>query len=312
MKAPIKLGLFGAGLVALFFASFAAAGAFVPAGASAAWLEQADGSRMDHGTDSTEDAGSAAPVPGLSVEQDGYQLRELTAPRELGRNGTLSFRLTGPGGGAVTEYDTAHEKDLHLIVVRSDGAQFRHVHPSNDGDGYWSLPWEWDAAGSYRLFADFVPTTLGADITLTSTVSVAGELAPVPTPEDNAVATIGEYLVELNGELRPGAASDLSFTVTRDGAPVTTLEPYLGAFGHLVALREGDLGYLHVHPMGEPGDGKAEPGPEIDFMAEAPTDGKYFLYLDFKVNAEVHTAQFAVTATSQEESEHSDAGNSGH
>ena len=40
----------------------------------------------------------------------------------------------------------------------------------------------------------------------------------------------------------------LTLTVTKDGQPVTDLQPYLGAYGHLVALRAGDLAYLHVHP----------------------------------------------------------------
>lgn len=42
---------------------------------------------------------------------------------------------------------------------------------------------------------------------------------------------------------------------------VTDLKPYVGAFGHLVALRAGDLAYLHVHPDGAPGDGRTAPGP---------------------------------------------------
>ena len=85
----------------------------------------------------------------------------------------------------------------------------------------------------------------------------------------------------------------LTFTVTRDGAPVTTLQPYLGAAGHLVALRVGDLAYLHVHPMDDP-TGKS--GPEVAFMAEAPTAGRYLLYLDFQVDGRVHTATFTTTA----------------
>ena len=60
----------------------------------------------------------------------------------------------------------------------------------------------------------------------------------------------------------------LTATVTQDGEPVTDLQPYLGAYGHLVALRDGDLGYLHVHPDGEPGAGT--PGPEIAFDTESP------------------------------------------
>ena len=80
--------------------------------------------------------------------------------------------------------------------------------------------------------------------------------------------------------------------ITKDGKPVTDLEPYLGAFGHLVALREGDLAYLHVHPDGAPGDGRTEPGPGVVFYAAVPSDGRYHLYLDFKHDGVVRTAAF--------------------
>ena len=58
----------------------------------------------------------------------------------------------------------------------------------------------------------------------------------------------GRYRVRLDaGTPRAGRETELSFTVTRGGKPIRT-QPYLGAGGHLVALREGDLAYLHVHP----------------------------------------------------------------
>ena len=63
-----------------------------------------------------------------------------------------------------------------------------------------------------------------------------------------------------------------------------------------MALRQGDLAYLHVHPEGEPGDGKTKPGPGITFFAEAPSPGAYRLYLDFKHDGEVRTAEFTVYA----------------
>ncbi|MCT4574097.1 hypothetical protein N3930_44920, partial [Bacillus thuringiensis] len=75
--------------------------------------------------------------------------------------------------------------------------------------------------------------------------------------------------VTLDGDLTAGASSPLTLAVTRDGAAVTTLEPYLGAFGHLVALREGDMEYLHVHAEGEDPVSGETSGPEISFMAEA-------------------------------------------
>ena len=85
----------------------------------------------------------------------------------------------------------------------------------------------------------------------------------------------------------------LKLSVAKDGRPVTDLQPYLGAYGHLVALRGGDLAYLHVHPDGEPGDGKTSPGPDVEFGAEVPSVGSYHLYLDFKHDGVVRTAEFA-------------------
>ena len=84
------------------------------------------------------------------------------------------------------------------------------------------------------------------------------------------------------GAARPGEEAELRFTITRDGEPVRT-EPYLGAGGHLVALREGDLAFLHVHPTD---DASAR------FAATFPTAGRYRLFLQFKHEGRVHTAAF--------------------
>ncbi len=133
--------------------------------------------------------------------------------------------------------------------------------------------------------------TLGID------VAVAGPYDPRPLPDASGVTQIGEYTVTLVGGLVPGEASELTLTVSRNGRPVTDLEPYLAAYGHLVALRVGDLGYLHVHPEGEPGNGTTAAGPEIAFMAVAPSVGTYRLYLDFQHNGVVRTAEFTVRTT---------------
>jgi hypothetical protein len=73
----------------------------------------------------------------------------------------------------------------------------------------------------------------------------------------------------------------IRFTVLKDGKPVQ-VQPYLGANGHLVALREGDLAFLHVHPM----EGTTE------FESTFPTVGRYRLFLQFKHAGRVHTAAF--------------------
>jgi hypothetical protein len=79
----------------------------------------------------------------------------------------------------------------------------------------------------------------------------------------------------------------LRFTITTDGAPVRT-EPYLGAGGHLVALRDGDLAFLHVHPAQDH---------SVEFDATFPTEGRYRLFLQFKHAGRVHTVAFTQTVS---------------
>lgn len=303
MGAPLRLVGFAAVLAAVFGLSVVGARILLPAD-----LARGASTSPSHDTTTQTGEGShggehdptpaAAPVRGLAIAQDGYQLDVLTAPEQTGQDGSLSFRLTGPDGRPVTDYTTAHDKDLHLIVVRSDGSRFRHVHPSHDGNGGWSLPWRWAAAGSYRVFADFVPTATGQPLTLTSTVDVGGALTPVmpgkDTDTDIRTAVADGFTVTAKGTLRAGQESMLTFTVTRDGKPVTELQPYLGAAGHLVALRSGDLAYLHVHPLGE--NPNPTSGPDIGFMTTTPSPGRYLLYLDFQVDGQVHTAAFTATS----------------
>lgn len=312
MSTPVRLLTFAGVLAAVFVLALVGARALLPADLAQAGqgrtgnTSHQEESGMEHTTAATPsaqhsedshdehgEAPAADPVRGLTVAQDGYQLGSLTAPGVVGEDGTLSFRLTGPDGKPVTDYTTAHDKDLHLIVVRSDGSRFRHVHPSIDRAGTWSIPWRWAAAGSYRVFADFVPAATGETLTLTSTLEVAGDLQPVTLGKDATKSTVDGFTVTLDGTPAAGTSSMLTFTVTRDGTSVTTLQPYLGAAGHLVALRVGDLAYLHVHPMDDPA---GESGPEVAFMAEAPSPGRYLLYLDFQVDGRVHTAAFTTTA----------------
>ncbi|MFD5315862.1 hypothetical protein [Streptomyces sp. NPDC127098] len=240
-------------------------------------------------------AHGGARTGGLSVSEDGYTLEFDSTIRSSGPQ-PVTFRVTGPDGQAVTEFTPEHEKELHLIAVRRDTTGFQHVHPVMDGKGTWSV--ELDLApGDWRVFADIHPTGHHRAMTLGIDVSVAGRYDPRPLPEVARAARVREYTVTLDGELLPGEASDLKLTVSRNGRPVTDLQPYLAAYGHLVALRVGDLGYLHVHPNGEPGDGTTEPGPEIAFTATAPSSGTYRLYLDFQHDDVVRTAEFTVPTT---------------
>ncbi|RJT96596.1 hypothetical protein D6T65_15800 [Arthrobacter frigidicola] len=243
-----------------------------------------------------QDAGHGSTQPGgVLVSEHGYTL-ELDAPILGSGSQTVSFRIIGPDGQPVTEYQDVHERELHLIVVRRDMAHFQHVHPVRDASGTWSIDVGLDP-GVWRIFADFHPSGHGQPMTLGIDASVGGTYEPQQLPAADGTVQVGTYTVALEGELVAGVATELTFTVSRNGRPVTDLQPYLGAFGHLVALRGGDLAYLHVHPEGGPGDGQTKPGPRVSFFAVAPSAGTYRLHLDFQHGDTVRTAQFTVHAT---------------
>lgn len=293
MNTPTRLGLYAAGLAVIFATSFATAAAVVPADAVQNWAAD---SGAGQSTDLSATAQSA-PVPGLAVAQDGYALVDIAAPGEVGAQGEISFAINGPDGMPVTDFQIVHTQPLHLIIVRTDGAQFRHLHPVLDESGIWSLPLNWAVAGSYRLYADFVPTATGESLTLTSTVEVAGEFIPDRASLPRLTAQLAGYDVTLAGQLSASESAELTLSVSHGGRPVTTLQPYLGAYGHLVVLREGDLAFLHVHPEGTEPAGDSLSGPAVTFTTQAPTQGRYLLYLEFQVDGVVHTAEFVVDAT---------------
>jgi hypothetical protein len=243
------------------------------------------GSQVDVGTDETgagardtaaeagghgEDRTPPQTVRGLAVSDDGLTLEpeRTTAPRNARFD--LAFRIADRRGRTVRDFDLEHTKRMHVIVVRRDMTGFQHVHPVQRRDGSWTVPVTLREAGAYRLFADFSvdgrPRTLAADLTVDGAVLSR----PLPPPVDSV--TVDGLRVSLaQGAARAGMESDLRFAVTRDGRPVAVRD-FLGAKGHLVALREGDLAYLHVHPDED----------SLRFMATFPTAGRYRLYLQFK------------------------------
>jgi hypothetical protein len=231
---------------------------------------------------------------GVLIAQDGYTLDADTTALDPATPGPFRFRILGPDGTPIEDFEVSHDKELHLIVVGTDLATYAHLHPTLGDDGRWSAELAALAPGVYRAYADFAVAD-GPELTLGVDLTVAGEARFAPLPEPVATAEVDGYEVTLTGTPVAGASSDLTLTVRRDGEPVTDVEPYLGAFGHFVAIRGGDLAYLHVHPHGdEVTDPDSRGGPDVSFAVEVPSPGSYRLFFDFQHDGKVRTAAFTV------------------
>jgi hypothetical protein len=279
VSATVKLAAFAAALAVVFGGAAFAGAAIGPDPDDDVAEEHAD---MNAATEHGGHEQVADPVRGLAVAADGLRVIVENPELRRGRAERLAFRIVDEHGETVRDFDVEHTKRMHLILARRDLTGFQHLHPEQTADGAWTTRVRLADAGSYRLFADFAHE--GENRTLAADLRVDGDadLRPLPAPQPTAVSD-GGYDVRIAArDARPGQEADLRFTITRHGVPVDT-EPYLGAGGHLVALREGDLAFLHVHPTADD---------SVRFAATFPTAGRYRLFLQFKHEGHVQTVAF--------------------
>lgn len=271
----VPTGWFAGGLVLALLAGFVLAKALGPAAAA----ESASQSPAATGSAHPHTSGSAG-VGGLAVSDRGYTLVPSEAVLAKVGEHRLSFVIRNRSGQPVTTFATVHEKQLHLILVRRDLTGFQHLHPVMSADGVWSYVASLSEPGLWRVYADFtallptgaeIATTLGHDLT------VAGDYRPVPLASGGPAAG-----VTLSGAPQVDVLTSLDFRV--DNA--STLDRYLGARGHLVVLRQADLGYVHAHAEAQRADGS------VRFVVSVPSSGVYRLYFQYQTNGQVHTAEF--------------------
>ena len=274
----VRLAFF-AGALAVLAAAAALAG-------SASGIDVDDGAAteaMAHGGDET----GAEPANGLSDTASGLSLQIEPAALTAGVKSRLAVTISDALGDPVTGLRGEHgEPALHLILVRRDLSEYAHVHPRRSGGGFVvdvTLP----RAGVWRAYADF--EWEGEKVVLGRDLAVPGAFAPQPLPGPDRVSATGGYRVELGRRaVEAGREATLTFAITRAGRPLQGLQPYLGADGHLVAIREDGLTYLHVHPLENAGAGR------VAFEAEFAEPGRYALFLQFKHRGSVRTARFTL------------------
>ena len=312
-KAGFRLAAFGAVLVVVLFAGYGLGrlnnsttsasappaaetqtGAAMPGMAVPSTAVEENQPHAHNADGNSVQAGVAMPmgaaVGGLSLSSGGLTLAPEATTFPAGRAQQLRFRVAGAGGAPITTYAVVHDKPLHLIVVRRDLTGFQHLHPTMAADGTWQTDLTLAEPGIYRMIADFtaivggqqVATTLGSDLT------VAGDYKPQPLPAPARSDNPDGFTVSYEGTPGTEATQPLLMTVTGADGKAAKLDPYLGAFGHLVVMREGDLAYVHVHPEAALVDGK------VKFWLTAPSRGSYRMFFDYQVAGRVHTAEWSL------------------
>lgn len=200
----------------------------------------------------------------------------------------------------IKDFETVHEKQMHIIVVRKDLAYFQHIHPALDTKtGVWTLSkLTLPTDGPYRLFADFTvagdkdPVTIYEDINV-GDMSKYKKQTLGETKEDK---TFGRYQVILQTDpLIVAANTEAKLTylfgdAQNAGQSINNLEPYLGAMGHAVILSE-NLDFIHAHAMT---DKTLNSRGIVEFMAKLPKEGNYKVFGQFQHEGKVFTTDFVI------------------
>jgi hypothetical protein len=244
--------------------------------------------------------GASAPAPAGTTLSDGSFALELAAPVARVGRARIDFTIRDLRAGTpLRSYEVEQAKKLHLIAVGADAHGFQHVHPRLLPDGRWLADdLRFDRAGPWRLIADFVPAGGERTVLATNLLVTGGAFRARPFVESRRIgaeawrSSAGAYAVSVQAtHFAAGGEGVLRFTVERAGKPVRDLQPYLGALGHCVLLRTGDLSYVHVHP--EETDGS---GPTISFETAYPAGAPLAMFLQFRHEGKVHTAEFRLPA----------------
>lgn len=209
---------------------------------------------MADGHDHAHGAEAAAVTHSVTVAAEGGKAIEA------GKAAAMVFTLKDAKGTPVKDLDTVHEKVLHLLVVSKDLSWFTHEHPTRRADGTFTMPVTFPAGGEYTLYFDFTPKGSPQQVVPVKVTATGTPKAAVPlTVDADKPKTIDGFTVALDteGKIKTGGNAHMAFTISKDGKPVTTLRPYLGAMGHLVIISQDGTQFVHAHPHegGEHGAG---------------------------------------------------------
>ncbi len=170
---------------------------------------------------------------------------------EAGKAAPMVFTLKDAKGTPVTDLDNVHEKVLHLLAVSDDLSWFAHEHPTRRADGAFTMPMTFPAGGEYTLYFDFTPKGSPQQVVPVKVTASGAPKAAVPlTVDAGTPKLIDGFTVALDteGAIMAGGNAHMAFTISKDGKPVTTLRPYLGAMGHLVIISQDGTQFVHAHP----------------------------------------------------------------
>lgn len=222
---------------------------------------------------------------------------QLVAPPEIKPNTPLplTLKITNASGQPISDFETVHEKLLHLIIVSDRLETFQHIHPEYKQSGQFEITTNLPKPGKYTLFADYKPAGSQQRVSIAA-VSVLGKEETAPSVTFNTEKLVENTVIKLTlpqSKLKAGEDVLLQFELKDATRKVpVSLQPYLGNLGHLVIVGNTqpltEESYLHTHAMPN------TPTGTVAFHTRFPRAGLYKMWGQFNRDGKIITADFWV------------------
>lgn len=210
--------------------------------------------------------------------------------------------------------ERVHEKEMHVLVISEDLATFDHIHPEAVTWNFYSGTYKFPHAGTYWIFVDHTPPGQAQTISRFR-VNVAGSTY---RPTDLRESTLRDVTrdgvratLTVNQPMEAGRDLSFRFALSdaQTGANINDLQPYLGAWGHVLFVRKAGDQVIHAHPKEEnPAPqspwvhSHALPGPSpaaIETISGFKAPGLYKVWLQVQRNGSVLTFPFVLSVAPQ-------------
>ena len=228
-------------------------------------------------------------VPGIPDFLE-FPVRIESKPRVIqpGADVQLTFEIYDPRiKRRANRFELMHEKLFHLFLVSQDLQYFAHEHPTLEPDSRFRFETRLPKPGMYRVLSDFYPAGSTPQL-VANTLFVSGKReAVVPLREDVAPQKGSNLDVSLTMEPKRPIAG-FKTLLFFDLSPADGLEPYLGAWGHMMAASEDLVDMIHTHPFIATG------GPRVQFNLIFPRPGMHRVWVQFQRKGVVNTVAFNI------------------
>lgn len=194
--------------------------------------------------------------------------------------------------------EEVHTMKMHLLLVNEELTWFDHIHPEEQVDGTYYVSETFPSSGKYLLFMDYKPIDHPAAIAK-HTIEITGKYLYKRSESDTKLASVidGYTVILVNGkDLKTNTGQSLQFSIEKDSILLEEkdMQPYLGANAHIVMIGKADKDFLHIHPMSDN---------RFPIYAETYIEkaGLYRMWVQFKIDGKIHTTDYTVEVSENEE-----------